>query len=312
MEEATGILSKPNSKYSNSLLIAFNCLHLLVIDSLKLVTSEEADHRVAEYSKFFSVKQSTASSTFPRVATLIKRLIAGENADIHAIKSLDGKAALLDAAIEHHDGDTIVTIIVFLEKTLSWSLFVSEIMSRPVAVDHYIEYLNQTNRLRDLSDFLSMLRRNEDAAMVNYANALKCTHMETKIKNLKHCYTNFFKDLQDDIYCSSIVEQINLYEKQLPIDAADAKDQNLADKKITLPFNFVGSSLISTLFYCILYHYQLSENNFASPKAIQKAHGASDKQFYWTAVRALAKAKRWSDVENLFQYQVNKKKQLTN
>lgn len=270
---------------------------------MKLVSPEEADQRVAEYSKSFSVKQSSTTS-FTRVTTLIKRIIIGEDPDIHTLKSQEAKAALLDAAIENYDGDTIILVLHFLEKTLSWNLFVSEVITRPVAIDHYIEFLSQTNRTRDLSDFLSMLRRNEDAAMVNYSNALKSDHMETKIKNLKHCYTNFFKDLQDDVYCPAIVEQINLYEKQLPIDAADAKDPTLAEKRISLPFNFVGSSLVSTLFYCILYHFQLSENNFASPKAIQKAHNATDKQYYWTAVRALAKAKRWSDVENLFQYQV--------
>ena len=48
----------------------------------------------------------------------------------------------------------------------------------------------------------------------------------------------------------------------------------------------------------------MSENNFASPKAIRKAHNISERQFYWTALRALAKAKKWADIDQLFQYQV--------
>ncbi|XP_074595019.1 vacuolar protein sorting 16B [Brevipalpus obovatus] len=274
-----------------------------VVDSLSLISSEEAKVRVASYHKYFSESRSHLSSSFPRTSTLMKRLIAGEEVDICHLKSRKDKVALLDAVIDSCEGNAITTVLIFMEKTLCSKIFVNEIMTRPVATDHYIDYLRQTNRHRELTDFLIMSGRNEDAAVFNYCNAIKAEHMETKIKNLKHCLNNFFKDLQDDINLPSIIEQINLYERQLPIEAADSKDAAIIENPIPLPFSFIGSSVISTLFYCVLYHYQLSENNFASPKAIRKAHNISERQYYWTALKALAKAKRWTDIDQLFQYQ---------
>ena len=273
-------------------------------DTVKLMSPEEATLRVNQSLQKISNKSYLTPTSTNKIEACIRALINGENPNLSIFKSKEDKLSLLEAAINSYDGDTIIAVIIFLEKTLCWRIFAMELLIRPTAVDHYIDFLRETNRSKDLTDFLAMIGRSEEAAIVNYANAIKCEHMETRIKHLKHCYNNFFKDLQDELYSPAIMEQITLYEYQLPVDAADSKIMEPTERYQVMPCSsFLGSSVITTLFYSIVHHSNNPATHFGSPQTIRNNHNISDKQYYWTALRALAKTARWTEIDNLFHYQ---------
>ena len=53
--------------------------------------------------------------------------------------------------------------------------FSKELMSRPVAVDHYCTYLQAAGEIDELHETLSALGRTEEAAMLKYKQCLSST-----------------------------------------------------------------------------------------------------------------------------------------
>uniref|UniRef100_A0A7E4V9L0 Bestrophin homolog n=1 Tax=Panagrellus redivivus TaxID=6233 RepID=A0A7E4V9L0_PANRE len=64
-------------------------------------------------------------------------------------------------------------------------------------------------------------------------------------------------------------------------------------KKVTL----IGQPLLTTLYYCCLYHYDLPRNSSASPLSIRKVCNIGDREFYWMAISALARHRRYDEIE---------------
>ena len=60
-------------------------------------------------------------------------------------------------------------VLVFLMSTLKASIFRNILMQRPVAVEHYIEYLRSHGKFDQLDDLFSLLGRHEDAAVSDLA-----------------------------------------------------------------------------------------------------------------------------------------------
>lgn len=73
--------------------------------------------------------------------------------DFSSYKSKRDKLLLLDCAICCSDGNAITAATIFMSKTLKSSIFIEELRKRPIAVDHYINYLEMTGRSRELTEF---------------------------------------------------------------------------------------------------------------------------------------------------------------
>ena len=73
--------------------------------------------------------------------------------------------------------------------------------------------------------------------------------------------------------------------------------------------NLVDRSVLVTLFYCCMYHWESNFSNKNSPMSIKKTFNLSDKQFLWTALQGRARVKHWPlpvDFDNLFSTKVSK------
>jgi len=240
----------------------------------------------------------------------IDYMVKGINVYLNVYKGKEEKLSLLDNAIDSNDGNTITSVILFLQRTLKPAIFNYELSKRPLAADHYIYYLKEVEQINELVDILAMLGRHEDAAMMQYMQAISSKNTETKIRNLKSCLRSHFTTGGNNIkfWSGFISEQISLLERQLPIEADDLRQER---EGLTSIFQQIPRSplinlpVITTLYYCCLYHYSLSENHFASPKSICKFFQLSQKQFVWTALLALAKCNRWQDIDALFEYKVS-------
>ncbi|ESO86407.1 hypothetical protein LOTGIDRAFT_129312 [Lottia gigantea] len=238
------------------------------------------------------------------VEDTIKRMMKGEAYTFELYRSLEDKISLLDHSIKMHDGNCIIAAILFLKSTVKVSLFNQEISKRPVAINHYLTYLRTNGDYIELSNVLTMLRRSEEAAMLQYKTATGASLGSSKASALKSVYRNHFK--MDPLLSSEsslVMEHIDLLERQLPIEESDSKEEVSGRNQLFRDFprrrSILDMPLITTLYYCCLYHYNLAENSLASPIAIKKRHQLSDKQFLFSAIAAQSKLKNWKNIEEL-------------
>ena len=248
-----------------------------------------------------------ATKLIPKEA--IDCLSRGIEINLSLYKGKEEKLQLVDEAVNRNDGNAIITTVLHLNRTIKPSIFNYELSKRSVAADHYIFYLKENQRTDQLIDTLSMLGRHEEAAITAYNQAISCSNVDTKIHNLKNCLRNHFSTGGNEIsfWRDLIAEQISLLEQQLPIEADDKRQELNALNPLFLEIPrkpLPDCSVISTLHYCCLYHYSLPENHLASPKAICKTYQLNQKQFVWTALNAMASAKRWTEIDTLFEYKV--------
>lgn len=83
----------------------------------------------------------------------------GAKIDFSPYKSKRDKLLLLDCAICCNDGNTITAVTIFLSKTLKQSIFVEEIIKRPSALNHHLNYLEMTDRDREILELKHAIQK---------------------------------------------------------------------------------------------------------------------------------------------------------
>ncbi|BFZ07651.1 hypothetical protein BsWGS_10690 [Bradybaena similaris] len=274
--------------------------------SLKRQTSMDVDKLHQEIQ---SLKRSLLSAKRDRWVKLpiedtLRRIIKGEDFSLELYRSLEDKLELLDKATQRHDGNAIVTAVLFLQRTVSKHIFTRELLSRPGAANHYLTYLKAHFDHAEYITILSLLGRAEEAAIFKFKLAAQTADVGLKISKLKDGLREHFqadKALATD--ASLVKDYIDLLERQRPVDDADANTEATGRSMLFRDFprkrSLIDMPVVTTLYYCCLYHYDLSETNLASPEAIRKRHQISEKQYVWTAVSARAKLRQWKDIEAL-------------
>ncbi|RUS84776.1 hypothetical protein EGW08_007460, partial [Elysia chlorotica] len=256
-----------------------------------------------------SLKRSLLSARKDRwmkqpVEDTLRRILKGETFSLEMYKSLADKLALLDHAIRLHDGNAIMTAVLFLQKTVTRHIFTRELVQRPAAANHYLDYLKAHYDYPEYINTLILLGRTEEAAICKFQLALPTSDAAVKVSKLKDCLRSHFQ--ADPALCndaSLVQEYVDLLERQRPIDESDAgleaSGRSALFKDFPRKCSLIDMSVVTTLYYCCLYHYDLGENSLASPAALRKRHQISDKQFTWTAIGARAKLRQWKDIETI-------------
>lgn len=258
----------------------------------------------------------------------MEKILTGDRyVNLSFFKRKEQKLELLDYAILAGDKYTMTKVILYLENTLKSPIFFYELIRRPVAADHYLLYLRNTEQLDEEINLLNMMGRYEDVAFAMYARAVKSSaEPQQQVKLLKRSLQNFTTGGSEVMQWQTFIkEHISLLEQQLPIEMDDVrrteeaiKFANLEISNINVQNNeknelfviyprcrLIGLSLMETLRYCCIYHYHLPDNNFASPFYLKKAFHINERQFLWIALHSLAKTSRWSEIDNLFEYKVS-------
>jgi len=96
----------------------------------------------------------------------IKRILSGEVYTLETYKSLDEKLSLLDAAIQSRDGNALTAVVVFFHGSVKNNIFLTQMKSRPVALNHYLQYLRKTSRIPELIEAFGMFALHEEAAIL--------------------------------------------------------------------------------------------------------------------------------------------------
>ncbi|CAG5122043.1 unnamed protein product, partial [Candidula unifasciata] len=171
-----------------------------------------------------SLKRSLLSAKRDRWVKLpiedtLRRIIKGEEFSLELYRSLEDKLELLDKATQRHDGNAIVTAVLFLHRTVSRHIFTRELLSRPVAANHYLSYLKAHFDHTEYITILSLLGRAEEAAIFKFKLAAQTVDVGLKISKLKDSLREHFqtdKTLAADALL--VRDYIDLLERQRPVD----------------------------------------------------------------------------------------------
>uniref|UniRef100_A0A8C6T2F1 Spermatogenesis-defective protein 39 homolog n=1 Tax=Neogobius melanostomus TaxID=47308 RepID=A0A8C6T2F1_9GOBI len=207
-------------------------------------------------------------------------------------RSLQDKLLLLDYAVSGNDGNTITAVLIFMKRTLSKEVLFRELESRPTALRHFIHLLTETHEQRLLLDLLRSL--------LQYKEHLNISDENKRRDFLKSCISLPFS--AED--AALVQDHFTLLERQIIIEAADSQAEKSGKSNVFQKFprkaSILNMPLITTLYYCVYYHYHESEGSYSSPSNLRQTFKVSEKQFFTSALSALSKLKSWSEVDSLF------------
>ncbi|KAM8831709.1 spermatogenesis-defective protein 39 homolog isoform 2-T3 [Spinachia spinachia] len=230
----------------------------------------------------------------------IQRMQQGKVVSLEKFRSLHDKLLLLDYAVNAHDGNGITAILIYLKRTLSKEVLFRELESRQTALRHLIHYLTETRDHVLLLELLRALGRMEDVALLQYKEHLSIADENKRRDFLKGCLKLPFSP--ED--CAHVQDHYTLLERQVIIETTDRQAERGGKVEVFQKFprraSIVNMPMITTLYYCCLYHYTESEGTFSCPLNIRQTFKISEKQYFVTALAARAKLKAWSDVDALF------------
>nr|XP_055041910.1 spermatogenesis-defective protein 39 homolog isoform X1 [Misgurnus anguillicaudatus] len=226
----------------------------------------------------------------------VRRMRKGRGYSLEKFRSLQDKLLLLDEAVALYDGNVITAVLIYLKKSLNKEILWRELMSRDVALRHYLHYLKEMGEQKLLVELLRALGRTEDMALMHYKEHLNIKDEGKRKDFLKSCISLPFS--QDD--ATHVQDHYTLLERQIIIEASDKNADGEIFKRFPRKASILNMPIITTLYYSCFYHYGESEGTYSSPANIRKTFRISEKQYILTALGARAKLKLWFDVDSLF------------
>ncbi|KAG8562024.1 hypothetical protein GDO81_015563 [Engystomops pustulosus] len=230
----------------------------------------------------------------------VRRMQRGKMCSMERFRSLKDKMMLLDEAVRLHDGNVITAVLIFLKKTLRSDILFRELKIRQVALRHFIHFLKETTDQQLLLQLLRFLEWTEELALCKYREHLDIPGADERRDFLKNKCLSLPFSPED---ATHVQDHYTLLERQIIIETNDkhleASGQELFRKhprKASLLF----MPLVTTLFYCCIYHYTEGEGMFSSPTNLRKTFKIPEKLYVLTALAARAKLRSWVDVDALF------------
>lgn len=91
----------------------------------------------------------------PPVASVIRKILLGKPYSLECFRALHEKESLLNEAITCGNGDAILAVVLFLQRTLKKKHFHTIMQSHSEAVKHYINFLLIRCQVAEAADFLT-------------------------------------------------------------------------------------------------------------------------------------------------------------
>ncbi|XP_058822467.1 vacuolar protein sorting-associated protein 16B [Topomyia yanbarensis] len=231
----------------------------------------------------------------PSTGAVLAMLILGKPCSLEMFRSLHEKEELLDEAIASGNGNAIMKVVLFLERTLKKKLFYRLLQTRPEAVSHYVNYMSIRLRVTECTDLLVFLGRHHEASLLQFSIYVRSTtNIEFKRQRLKKIYADYFSQPGANVFYAQLVANyINLIEFQIAEQHSNSSTVG----------SILDSSVLNTLFYvCGKYKWgdtslQTNENPFK----LVEAHQVAQSQFEWIALNERAKRQAWLDFEYIFE-----------
>ncbi|KXJ73290.1 hypothetical protein RP20_CCG016163 [Aedes albopictus] len=235
-------------------------------------------------------------SFVPSAASIVAKLILGKCCSLEMFRSLQEKEALLDEAVACGNGNAILKVVLFLEKTLKKKLLYRLLQTRPEAVNHYVNYMALRLQVTECTDLLTYLGRHHEASLLQFSIYVRSTsNIEFKRQRLKKIYSDYFSQPgANSFYAQLVANYINLLELQV----VEQHSNNSTAGSI------LDRSVLETLYYICgrhkwgdTSHQHCNENPFK----LAEAHQVAQSQFEWVALNERAKRQAWMDFDHIFE-----------
>lgn len=228
----------------------------------------------------------------PSLRLTATKLLHGKFSPLEVYKSLNDKEALLDEVLRYGDGNAIIGVILFLQRTLNKKQFYRILRRRPKASDHYINYLIQTKN-KEAIEILTMLGRHQESAIVQFKGAIN-RHADISIKEQK--LKQFVPAYSSDPGLIPVFHQVFTNSLNL-IQLIKSTKNNFSDEI------HADSSAIEFLYSCCVRHKWKDSDTTSSlsPFKIAADFQISQAQFEWTALNERAKSQSYLDLGGIFE-----------
>uniref|UniRef100_A0A1B6GG77 Vps16 C-terminal domain-containing protein n=1 Tax=Cuerna arida TaxID=1464854 RepID=A0A1B6GG77_9HEMI len=212
--------------------------------------------------------------TTPDPKKTVRKMMLKQPFMLELFRSIESKKQLLHEAVTVGDGDSILTVVVFLSRTLKKTYFNQILLESPVAATHYTAYLSTRARTAELSDLLEMLGKNKDASMKQFEVASQST--QRQLQRLIVCAKNHVFDSKDSLILDNYIKFL------------EWKGES----------HIEGDSVVDCLSELCEKHWGEVKGPL-SPAWFTQQQRVSDKQYQWTAINARAKLQAWPDIQAL-------------
>eukprot|EP00117_Sycon_ciliatum_P010819 scpid46791/ scgid0632/ Spermatogenesis-defective protein 39 homolog; VPS33B-interacting protein in polarity and apical restriction len=234
-----------------------------------------------------------------------KRIVLGKPYVLECYRSITEKADLLKEVVAMHDGNAILTVILFLRQTLRENVFLAQLLSSEVAENHYVSYLRQLGDLEVLERFYRKLIRARKAGMLLYKQyCASSSSPSERVKGLQKCidYFSTFEDAAVNREVPFLKEELLLLkEVQIPLQRIGDEGER---KQYSVFVQFprarpvTSTSLLSTVYYSCLYHFSSNpERDAFAPERLRRDYKLTDRQYMWMAIGARSKARDYKGIE---------------
>ncbi|XP_037821555.1 vacuolar protein sorting-associated protein 16B [Lucilia sericata] len=227
----------------------------------------------------------------PSPSTTAQKLLSGVMVNFEVFKSLHDKQQLLEAVLNMGAaGDAIISVVLFLERTLNRSDFLTLLSARPKALQHYLAFLKQQNP-QEAVKLLKDLGKAQDSLLLLYKEIYQSDTVKERKEKLQQIMENY--------KASSL-----LYPQLLH---ANIKLLNLLETERTTLNNMIDidSSPIEVLYACCAKYNNWKEQDML--KTISPYHFAADLQispgqFEWCALNERTQAQAYADLPHIFEH----------
>lgn len=237
------------------------------------------------------LRRKLQETQFSPVSATINKLLTGRSCSLAIYKSLREKEDLLDSAVASGDGNTILQVIVFLKSTLKPSLFNRVLKAHSVAINHYVNYLIETQALSDAMDVLNSVGRHQEALLYRFRHTCQTDNIIVKLDQLKNIETG--------------LNTCNPFLAQQTMNYANILQFQINERLRFQPHDVLHKSVIETLYYACekfpKWSEPLSVTSSSNPFHMVDQYSIAESQFEWIALNERAKAQAWRDIEKLFE-----------
>ncbi|XP_043654785.1 vacuolar protein sorting-associated protein 16B [Drosophila teissieri] len=288
------------ASFNNSVALNLSIKSILSEEALKLVLQEQAlDDRVLpkgvspeeELKLLRRQLQSTLYS--PNLEATAQKLLQGKTAPLEMFKSLQEKQQLMDTLMAQGGGHAVITVLLFLRRTLNTTQFHGILRERPKALEQYLSYLRESGDLASHIELLQLFGRHQEAALKQFEAALASGDASSRKKHLQ---------LLVDAYATAGVGVIPLYEQvfhaALKMQQLMEKDSNLGKLLRDQP------TPVEVLYACCQVNSNWKEQDMLKPVSPQRFAAdqqISAAQYEWTALNERAQAQAYADLECIFE-----------
>ncbi|GIY90168.1 spermatogenesis-defective protein 39 [Caerostris extrusa] len=230
----------------------------------------------------------------------IRNIILGLEYNLTSFKGRREKIELMHAAVESHDGNAILVVVMFLKNTLKKSIFQKEIGLFPDAVNMYLSYLYGDHEIDELTNTLLLLNKPDDAAMLKYDFAILVQDPNRKKKIIENCL-KYAKETHSLFTCGSVHRfyHESVWEHKICLeDQIVLKDHKVSSEEnspttaeiftyLTGKTDLLDSSVTCNLIFSLLYFVNVAKVAFINAEYLKARYKLSQNNIHGVLLELL-------------------------